>query len=135
MTVSASPSWAETGPAIEKARAAQVAATMVRIFMGFLLLPHGKRPRAGLGQKPREGEESTRTRNNRLRRRHGEGLDLKVDRSGKTTLSQQIRFGVATAIESGVLEPGAHLPSKPRRPARVARGTCGQPMRNCAQPS
>jgi hypothetical protein len=29
------------GPAIEKARAAQVAAMMVRIFMGFLLLPIG----------------------------------------------------------------------------------------------
>jgi hypothetical protein len=29
------------GPAIKKARAAQVAAMMVRIFMGFLPLPKG----------------------------------------------------------------------------------------------
>jgi hypothetical protein len=36
VTVSGSPSWAETGPAIEKERMAQVAVMMVRIFMGFL---------------------------------------------------------------------------------------------------
>ena len=33
VTVVASPSWADTGPAIEKASAAQVAAMMIRIFM------------------------------------------------------------------------------------------------------
>src|SRR6478672_2087038 len=41
VTVCASLSWALMGPAIEKARAAQVAAMMVRIFMGFLPLPIG----------------------------------------------------------------------------------------------
>src|SRR5215472_9706277 len=40
VTVCASLSWAWVGPAIGKARAAQVAAMMVRI-MGFLLLPKG----------------------------------------------------------------------------------------------
>src|ERR1700688_4944983 len=41
LTVFASLSLAYMGPAIEKARTAQVAAMMVRIFMGFLLLPIG----------------------------------------------------------------------------------------------
>ena len=41
VTVCASLSWAWMGPAIEKAKAAQLAAIMVRIFMGFLLLPIG----------------------------------------------------------------------------------------------
>ena len=40
VTVCASPSWADEKPAIERARAAQVAAMMVRIFMGLLLLRH-----------------------------------------------------------------------------------------------
>ena len=35
VTVIVSPSWADAGPAIEKASAAQVAAMMIRIFMGF----------------------------------------------------------------------------------------------------
>src|SRR3954453_6286120 len=35
VTVCGSPSWAETAPAIEKARPRQGAAMMVRIFMGF----------------------------------------------------------------------------------------------------
>ena len=34
-------------------------------------------------------------------------LYLNVDRSTKTSLSEQIRQGIATAIDSGVLEPGA----------------------------
>src|SRR5262245_30563422 len=38
-------------------------------------------------------------------------LNLNVDRSAKTPLAEQIRRGIATAIESGVLEPGARLPS------------------------
>ena len=38
-------------------------------------------------------------------------LNLKVDRSAKTTLAEQIRSEITTAIESGVLEPGARLPS------------------------
>jgi uncharacterized protein (DUF427 family) len=39
-------------------------------------------------------------------------LNLSVDRSAKTTLAEQIRHGIATAIESGVLEPGARLRSE-----------------------
>jgi hypothetical protein len=39
VTVRASLAWAQTGAAVERARGAQVAAIMVRIFMGFLLLP------------------------------------------------------------------------------------------------
>jgi GntR family transcriptional regulator/MocR family aminotransferase len=51
-------------------------------------------------------------------------LNLKVDRSGKTTLAEQIRSEIATAIESGVLEPGARLPSWQDLAAQlgVARG-------------
>ena len=52
-------------------------------------------------------------------------LNLKVDRSAKTTLAEQIRSEIATAIESGVLEPGARLPSWQDLAAQlgVARGT------------
>jgi GntR family transcriptional regulator / MocR family aminotransferase len=52
-------------------------------------------------------------------------LNLRVDRSAKTTLAEQIRRGIATAIESGVLEPGARLPSWQDLAAQlgVARGT------------
>src|SRR6516225_11703876 len=52
-------------------------------------------------------------------------LNLKVDRSAKTTLAAQIRYEIATAIESGVLEPGARLPSWQDLAAQlgVARGT------------
>jgi GntR family transcriptional regulator/MocR family aminotransferase len=52
-------------------------------------------------------------------------LNLKVDRSGKTTLAEQIRSEIATAIESGVLEPGARLPSWQDLATQlgVARGT------------
>jgi DNA-binding GntR family transcriptional regulator len=52
-------------------------------------------------------------------------LNLNVDRSAKTTLAEQIRRGIATAIESGVLEPGARLPSWQDLAAQlgVARGT------------
>ena len=52
-------------------------------------------------------------------------LNLSVDRSAKTTLAEQIRHGIATAIESGVLEPGARLPSWQDLAAQlgVARGT------------
>jgi DNA-binding transcriptional MocR family regulator len=38
-------------------------------------------------------------------------LNLNVDCSAKTPLAEQIRHGIATAIESGMLEPGARLPS------------------------
>jgi len=52
-------------------------------------------------------------------------LNLSVDRSAKTTLVEQIRHGIATAIESGVLAPGARLPSWQDLAAQlgVARGT------------
>ncbi|MEH2511635.1 GntR family transcriptional regulator/MocR family aminotransferase [Nitrobacteraceae bacterium AZCC 1564] len=52
-------------------------------------------------------------------------LNLSVDRSAKTPLAEQIRHGIATAIERGVLEPGARLPSWQDLAAQlgVARGT------------
>ncbi|MCQ4325773.1 GntR family transcriptional regulator [Stutzerimonas stutzeri] len=52
-------------------------------------------------------------------------LNLNLDRSAKTPLTEQIRRGIATAIESGVLEPGARLPSWQDLAAQlgVARGT------------
>ena len=64
-------------------------------------------------------------------------LNLKVDRSGKTTLAEQIRSEIATAIESGVLEPGARLPlGRTSPPSSASPGApCGQPIRSCAQPS
>src|SRR5215471_16194527 len=92
VTVSASPSWAETAPAIEKARTAQVAGTMVRIFMCFLLLPHGRRPCAGLEKSTEKVKEKHQERERIVY--HGgmaKPLNLKVDHSGKTTLAEQIR--------------------------------------------
>jgi GntR family transcriptional regulator/MocR family aminotransferase len=64
-------------------------------------------------------------------------LNLKVDRSAKTTLAEQIRSEITTAIESGVLEPGARLPSWQDLAAQlgVSRAPCGQPMRSCVQRS
>ena len=52
-------------------------------------------------------------------------LNLKLDRSAKTPLAEQIRKGIAAAIESGVLAPGARLPSWLDLAAQlgVARGT------------
>lgn len=52
-------------------------------------------------------------------------LKLKVDRSARTPLAEQIRHGIATAIRRGVLEPGARLPSWQDLAAQlgVARGT------------
>ncbi|WP_164839296.1 MocR-like pyridoxine biosynthesis transcription factor PdxR [Sinorhizobium meliloti] len=52
-------------------------------------------------------------------------LKLELDRSAKTPLAEQIRKGVSTAIESGVLAPGARLPSWLDLAAQlgVARGT------------
>jgi hypothetical protein len=40
-----------------------------------------------------------------------EPLRLELDRSAKTPLAEQIRKGIRAAIESGVLAPGARLPS------------------------
>lgn len=52
-------------------------------------------------------------------------LNLKLDRSAKTPLAEQIRKGITAAIESGVLAPGARLPSWLDLAAQlgVARGT------------
>ena len=52
-------------------------------------------------------------------------LQLELDRSAKTPLAEQIRRGIATAIERGVLAPGARLPSWLDLAAQlgVARGT------------
>lgn len=52
-------------------------------------------------------------------------LDLKLDRTAKTSLAEQIRIGIIAAIDSGVLAPGARLPSWLDLAAQlgVARGT------------
>jgi GntR family transcriptional regulator/MocR family aminotransferase len=52
-------------------------------------------------------------------------LNLQLDRSLKTSLTEQIRKGITAAIESGVLAPGARLPSWLDLAAQlgVARGT------------
>src|SRR3954467_584821 len=52
-------------------------------------------------------------------------LPLRLDRSAKTPPAEQIRSGISAAIESGVLAPGARLPSWQDLAAQlgVARGT------------
>src|SRR5262245_46051742 len=52
-------------------------------------------------------------------------FQLKLDRAAKTPLADQIRKGIGVAIESGVLAPGARLPSWQDLAAQlgVARGT------------
>src|SRR3954471_16062138 len=52
-------------------------------------------------------------------------LRLELDRSAKTPLAEQIRRGIGAAIESGVLAPGARLPSWQDLAVQlgVARGT------------
>ncbi|WP_119269346.1 PLP-dependent aminotransferase family protein [Taklimakanibacter deserti] len=52
-------------------------------------------------------------------------FQLKLDRSAKTPLAEQIRKAIGGAIESGVLAPGARLPSWQDLAAQlgVARGT------------
>ena len=52
-------------------------------------------------------------------------LNLDLDRKAKVPLAEQIRRGMTTAIEGGVLEPGARLPSWQDLAAQlgVARGT------------
>ncbi|NEV01762.1 PLP-dependent aminotransferase family protein [Bradyrhizobium uaiense] len=52
-------------------------------------------------------------------------LRLELDRSAKTPLAEQIRRGIGAAIETGVLAPGARLPSWQDLAAQlgVARGT------------
>ncbi len=55
----------------------------------------------------------------------GTSLDLRLDRTARISLAEQIRRGVTAAIEDGVLEPGARLPSWQDLAAQlgVARGT------------
>ena len=52
-------------------------------------------------------------------------LPLALDRNARVPLGEQIRRGIAAAIESGVLAPGAPLPSWQDLAAQlgVARGT------------
>ncbi|MBB3595219.1 GntR family transcriptional regulator/MocR family aminotransferase [Rhizobium sp. BK529] len=52
-------------------------------------------------------------------------LNLSIDRSARTSLSEQIRSGIRKAIEDGVLEQGVRLPSWQDLAAElgVARGT------------
>lgn len=52
-------------------------------------------------------------------------LEFDLDRTAKISLAEQIRKGIATVIEEGVLEPGARLPSWQDLAAQlgVARGT------------
>lgn len=52
-------------------------------------------------------------------------LSLQLDRSAKVALAEQIRRGIAAAIDDGVLAPGARLPSWQDLAAQlgVARGT------------
>jgi len=59
-------------------------------------------------------------------------FQLKLDRSAKTSLAEQIRKGIGVAIEGGVLVPGARLPSWQDLAAQlgVARLTKSCPQRN-----
>ena len=52
-------------------------------------------------------------------------MHIRIDRSAKATLAEQIRLGVVAAIRSGALAPGARLPSWLALAAQlgVARGT------------
>lgn len=52
-------------------------------------------------------------------------LQIRIDRAAKLPLSEQIRLSISKAIESGLLAPGARLPSWQDLAARlgVARGT------------
>lgn len=52
-------------------------------------------------------------------------LNFKLDRTAETSLAEQIRVGITAAIDSGVLAPGARLPSWLDLAAQlgVARGT------------
>src|SRR6187431_51240 len=62
---------------------------------------------------------------NRVPRGMTKPLNLQLDRSAKTPLTEQIRKGITAAIESGALAPGARLPSWLDLAAQlgVARGT------------
>src|SRR3546814_15840697 len=69
-----------------------------------------------------------KARKNKITVYHGsmtKPLNLSIDRSAKTTLAEQIRHEIATALESRVPEPGGRLPSWPDLAAQlgVARDT------------
>src|SRR6476619_3021175 len=70
-------------------------------------------------------KKAPRMHKNRVPRSMTRPLRLELDRSAKTPLSEQIRKGIGAAIESGVLTPGARLPSWQDLAAQlgVARGT------------
>lgn len=63
-------------------------------------------------------------------------LNLDIDRSAKTSLSDQIRKAMAKAIEGGVLESGARLPSWQDLAAQLACRVerSGQHMKNLLRP-
>ena len=76
----------------------------------------------------RPGWARKKTRKAEMRMYHDpmdSALKIKLDRTAKTSLAEQIRIGIAGAIESGVLAPGARLPSWLDLAAQlgVARGT------------
>src|SRR5690348_13735741 len=70
-------------------------------------------------------KKAPRMDKNRVLRGMIRPLRLELDRSAKTPLTEQIRKGITAAIESGVLAPGARLPSWLDLAAQlgVARGT------------
>ena len=76
-------------------------------------------PAIGLEKKYREPKEIV------YRGLMSKPLNLHLDRAAKIPLAEQIRKGVAAAIDDGVLEPGARLPSWMDLAAQlgVARGT------------
>src|ERR1700754_1396524 len=91
---------------------------MVRAFTGFSFCPP-EMPSCWATKKYQEHKEIV------YHPAMNKPLNLKLDRAAKISLAEQIRRGVATAIESGVLAPGARLPSWQDLAAQlgVARGT------------
>src|SRR5262249_47215205 len=85
----------------------------------------GCSPLHGLGAPALVHKKAPRTHKNRVPEGMTKPLRLELDRSAKTPLAEQIRRGVSAAIESGVLAPGARLPSWQDLAAQlgVARGT------------
>src|SRR6185437_3962373 len=70
-------------------------------------------------------KKAPRTYKNHVPQGMTKPLRLELDRSAKTPLAEQIRKGIGAAIESGVLAPGARLPSWQDLATKlgVARGT------------
>lgn len=90
---------------------------VARILMGLLL-----RPRRCALCRPRKEPKIRRIVYHDATNKP---FDLRLDRAAKAPLAEQIRSGIATAIEEGVVQPGARLPSWHDLAARlgVARGT------------